>query len=173
MAIQGLSYAKTSWAFEERPVSSAKLNQWDDRIEASLELAFRLLNQAWGGGEGILRGIAAGELTVTPTTPIGMRVAIEPGYAFIAGYPFRLTSQTETPELDPPLTNNRIDLVQADLATWTITIKQGAESPSPTAPTADTAALALAQLMLRPGMTSIKATDDTINGYIIDTRSFL
>ena len=45
MAIKGLSYGKTIWAFEERPVSSAKLNQWDDRIEGALEAIFLLLTE--------------------------------------------------------------------------------------------------------------------------------
>ena len=32
MAIRGQMYIKTAWAFQERPVASAKLNLWDDRI---------------------------------------------------------------------------------------------------------------------------------------------
>ena len=85
MAIKGFSYTKTNWAFEERPVSSAKLNQWDDRFEAGLELAFYLLHQAWGGGNGILRGIPLGDLAVSPTSPVGLSVTVAPGFAFIDG----------------------------------------------------------------------------------------
>lgn len=173
MAIQGLSYPKTSWAFEERPVSSAKLNQWDDRIEAALEIAFFLLNQAWGGGSGVLRGIAAGELAVAATSPVGLRVAVAPGYAFIAGYPFRLSAATETAEIVPPATNGRIDLVQANLATWSVSVKAGVEAASPSAPPPDSGAIPLAELVLRPGMASIEDADDAVNGYIVDARAFV
>ena len=55
MAIRGKSFIKTSWAFQERPVASAKLNTWDDRIEAALELLMNLVSLAWGGGDGVLR----------------------------------------------------------------------------------------------------------------------
>lgn len=173
MAIQGLSYSKTSWAFEERPVSSAKLNQWDDRIEAGLELAFFLLNQAWGGGEGVIRGVPAGALIVAATSPSGLSVTVAPGYAFIAGYPFRLASAVETVAIAPPATHGRIDLVQADLATWSVTVKTGTESATPAAPDVSNGALALAELVLRPGMTSIEDTDDSINGYVVDVRAFV
>ena len=173
MAIQGLAYSKTSWAFEERPVSSAKLNQWDDRIEAGLEMALFLLNQAWGGGSGVLRGIAAGELAVAATSPVGLSVAVAPGYAFIAGFPFRLGTETDTAAIVPPMTQGRIDLVQADLATWSVSVKAGSESASPSAPAADSGALALAELVLRPGMVSIKDVDDGMNGYVVDVRGFV
>lgn len=69
MAIKGSSYTKTTWTFEERPVSSSKLNLWDDRIETALELAFWLLNLAWGGGSGVLRGATSGDLKVEAKTP--------------------------------------------------------------------------------------------------------
>ena len=172
MAIQGLGYSKTSWVFEERPVSSAKLNQWDDRIEAALELAFFLLNQAWGGGDGVLRGVAAGELAVSATSPVGLSVSVAPGYAFVGGYPFRLAAAVETAAVTPPEAHGRIDLVQADLATWSVSVKAGVESGSPSAPVVDGGAIALAELVLRPGMASIKDSDDGVNGYVVDVRLF-
>lgn len=173
MAIKGLSYSKTIWAFEERPVSSAKLNQWDDRVEAALEAAFLLLNHAWGGGDGVLHGLGSGELAVSATTPASLRVSAGTGYGFIDGHLFRLKVTTQTPDVVPPLLQGRIDLVQANLATWSISVKTGAEALSPVAPTADDGAIAIAHLVLRPGMTSIKDTDDAVNGYIVDVRSFL
>lgn len=173
MAIKGLSYNKTIWAFEERPVSSAKLNQWDDRMEAALEAAFLLLNHAWGGGDGVLHGLGSGELAVAATTPASLRVSVGTGYAFIDHNLFRLKTTTQTADLVPPLIDGRIDLVQADLATWSVSIKAGAESASPVAPTADEGAIPLARLVLRPGMTAIKDTDDTVNGYVEDVRNFL
>lgn len=173
MAIKGLSYGKTIWAFEERPVSSAKLNQWDDRIEGALEAIFLLLNHAWGGGDGVLHGLGSAELAVTAATPPSLRVGAGTGYGFIDGNLFRLKTNTQTPDVVPPLVHGRIDLVQANLATWSISVKTGSEALSPVAPAVDTGSIALARLVLRPGMTTIKDTDDTVNGYIVDVRSFL
>lgn len=173
MAIKGQSYSKTLWAFEERPVSSAKLNQWDDRIESALEAIFLLLNHAWGGGDGVLRGLPGGELAVVATGPPGLRVSVGTGYAFIDGHLFRLKTTTQAPEVVPPSTHGRIDLVQANLATWSISVKTGMEAASPVVPTVDDGAIALARLTLRPGMTSIKDSDDGVNGYVVDVRNFL
>ena len=172
MAIKGNAYTKTSWNFEERPVASSKLNSWDDRIESTLELAFHLLSQAWGGGDGVIRAIES-ELAVQATSPESMSVEVQTGYAFIGRMPYHLDSTTQTADVFAPTTNPRIDIVQARLATWDITIKTGTEDPSPTAPTPDTDTIVLAQLYLRPTMTTIKNTDDTINGYITDAREFV
>ncbi|MEA3364485.1 MAG: hypothetical protein U9Q79_02500, partial [Candidatus Hydrogenedentes bacterium] len=90
MAIRGKSYIKTSWAFQERPVASAKFNTWDDRIEAALELLMNLASLAWGGGDGVLRNATDGDLAVSATSPPGMAVSVAPGYAFIARFPFHL-----------------------------------------------------------------------------------
>ncbi|HNR29707.1 MAG TPA: hypothetical protein PKI11_02360 [Candidatus Hydrogenedentes bacterium] len=173
MAFKGPAYVKTAWNFEERPVASAKLNTWDDRIEAALELVCLLLNLAWGGGNGVLRGATADDLkTVAKATP-GLSVEVKPGWAFINKFPFKIAATVETPEVTPPETNNRIDLVQASLPSWSITIKQGSEAASPSPPNPDTDCIALAHLYLRPGMTVIKNADDSSNGYIIDVRAFL
>lgn len=173
MAVKGLSYPKTQWLFEERPVSSSKLNQWDDRIEAGLELAYFLLNQAWGGGDGVLRGPGPGELAVGATAPVSLAVSVSPGYAFIDGFPYRLKDVLTTAVVEAPASDERIDLVQADLATWSVNVKTGVAATSPLAPEVDAGAIGLAQLVLRPGMTSIKDTDDGVNGYVVDVREFL
>jgi hypothetical protein len=173
MAVKGLSYVKTGWIFEERPVSSLKLNQWDDRIESALETAFFLLNQAWGGGSGVLRNTGLGELAVKGTAPESLAVSIAPGYAFIDAFPFQLKEPTTTAAILSPFLDGRIDLVQADLATWSVTVKAGEESATPVAPVVDSGAIVLAELVLRPGMTSIKDSDDGVNGYVLDVRKFL
>jgi hypothetical protein len=173
MAIKGLLYTKTTWDFEERPVKSSKLNSWDDRIEAALELSCFLLAHAWGGGNGVVRGAAADDLKVAAQSPVSMTVQVKPGYALIKKFPFRIAATVDAPESTAPLTHPRIDLVQASLETWGVSIKQGAEAAVPTAPAADTDCIPLAQLYLRPGMASIKNTDDATNGYIIDARVFL
>jgi hypothetical protein len=173
MAIKGLGYTKTSWAFEERPVASSKLNTWDDRIEAALELIYFLLSHAWGGGDGVVRGAAQDDLATQATATPGLSVDVQPGYAFIGRAPFKLAAATETNTVAPPTTNDRIDLVQISLETWNVTLITGTESPTPVAPVAGIDCLALAQLYLRPAMTTIKDTDDTTNGYIIDARVFI
>ncbi len=173
MAIKGLSYSKTNWAFEERPVASSKLNLWDDRIEAALELLEFLLGQAWGGGSGVLRKATTDDLAVKATSPVGLSVEVRAGYAIINHYPYKLAATTQTVPIAPPVTNPRRDLVQARLGTWDISVKQGTEAASPTAPPPDTDAIALAQLHLTTAMTSIKDTNDGTNGYIIDARTFL
>ena len=173
MAIKGNGYTKTSWSFQERPVASSKLNAWDDRIEAALELVYWLISLAWGGGDGVIRGATADDLKATATSTPGMSVQVEAGCAFISNLPFNLAEAIETVDVAAPAANPRIDLVQARLDTWGIAIKTGTEAATPSAPLADADCLALAHLYLRPGMTCIKNADDSTNGYIIDVRTFL
>ena len=173
MAIRGKSYIKTSWAFQERPVSSAKFNTWDDRIEAALELLMNLASLAWGGGDGVIRNASAGDLAVSARTPPGMAVSVAPGYAFIGRFPFRLSASTMVGGIASPVSHPRIDLVQARLDTWDVTVKQGTEATSPSAPEPDDDCLALAELYLRPGMTAVLDSDDGVNGYITDVRTYV
>lgn len=173
MAVKGQLYTKTAWAFEERPVASSKLNQWDDRIEAAAELLSRMDAEAWGGVDGILRGSALGALKVSATSPVSLAVEVEPGYAYISGFPYRLSAAVQTVAVVAPVTDPRIDLVQARLHTGDVSILAGVEDASPSAPSTDADALPLAELYLRPGMTSIKDADDATNGYVSDVRAFL
>lgn len=173
MAIKGPLYAKTSWTFEERPVRSSKLNTWDDRIEAALEVLAYLISHAWGGGNGVVRGATTDDLKVVAKAPPGLSVQVKPGYAIIRKLPYRLAGNTDLPTPAVPSTHPRIDLVQASLETWGVTLKQGTEAAVPVAPVPDTDCIALAQIYARPGMSSVKDTDDTTNGYLIDARTFL
>lgn len=173
MAIRGKSYIKTSWAFQERPVASAKFNTWDDRIEAALELLMNLASLAWGGGDGVLRNATDGDLAVSATSPAAMTVSVAPGYAFIARFPFHLASETVVGGIAAPGTAVRIDLVQARLDSWDITLKPGNESPAPVPPEPDAECLPLAELYLRPGMTAVLDADDGVNGYITDVRTYV
>lgn len=173
MAVKGLGYTKTTWAFQERPVAAAKLNLWDDRIEAALELAYLLLNLAWGGGSGVIRGAATYDLKVTASSPASLHVNVKPGYGFISKLPYKLALATDTSDIVAPVSRPRIDLVEARLDTWGVTVKPGTEATSPNPPNADADSIVLARLYLRPGMTSIKDADDAVNGYIIDARTFL
>jgi hypothetical protein len=172
MAIKGNGYIKTSWGYQERPVASSKLNQWDDRIEAGLELVFFFLNQAWGGGNGVIRCALPNDMKVAAKGVPTMTVVVNPGYAFISSMPYK-AAVTELAVTLPPVTHARIDLVEAKLSGWQPVIKQGVESATLQPPAPDTDCIALAELYLRPGMTCIKNTDDGVNGYIIDMRTFL
>lgn len=173
MAIKGNGYTKTTWAFQERPVASSKLNLWDDRVESALELVFFLLSLAWGGGNGVLRGATTDDLKTVAKSPPAMSAEVKPGYAFMTKLPYKLAATAETPAVTAPAAYPRVDLVQARLVTWGIAMKNGIESATPVPPIPDADCLALAHLYLRPGMTSIKDTDDSVNGYIIDARAFL
>lgn len=173
MAIKGNAYTKTKWVFEERPVASSKLNTWDDRIEAALELVHYLLSLAWGSGNGVIRKASTDDLKVFATAPASLTVEVRPGYAFIAHYPYKLTATTQTAAVAAPTDYPRIDLVQARLETWDVSVKTGAPAANPVAPSPDTNCLALAQLILRPTMTTVKDADDGINAYITDAREFL
>ena len=173
MAIKGKGYTKTTWAFQERPVASSKLNLWDDRLETALELLHFLSAHAWGGGDGVVRGAAADDLSVKAANPASLAVEVQPGYGFITKFAYKLDQATTTVDVVAPTTDPRKDLVQARLGTWDVSIKTGTENASPVAPTADVDAIPLAELYLRTGMTVIKDTDDSTNGYIIDVRIFL
>lgn len=173
MAVKGPAYVKTSWSFEERPVASSKLNTWDDRIETALELICYLLGLSWGGGNGVLRNAAANDLQVAALSAPGLSVQVQPGYAFISKFPYKLAQTADTPAITPPNANPRIDLVQACLESWSVNIKTGTEAASPNPPSADNNCMGLARLYVRPGMTCIKNADDGTNGYIMDARTYI
>ncbi len=173
MAIRGKSFIKTSWAFQERPVASAKLNTWDDRIEAALELLMHLVSLAWGGGNGVLRHATDGDLGISAISPPALGVQVAPGYAFIERFPFHLKTATVLGGIAAPSHHPRIDLVQARLDTWDVAITPGNEAASPSPPEPGAACLALAHLYLRPGMTAVFNQDDGLNGYISDVRSYV
>lgn len=169
MSEKGKAYIPTRWSFGERPVTAAKLNGWDDHIANALELAYRLVNEAFGGGDGVLED-ALDALQVVAQTPPTLAVNVLAGYGFISGMPFALTEAVELLPIVAPTTNPRTDLVQAKLSDWTFVIKEGTEAATPTSPEADENCLPLALLHLRTGMTSIKNSDDGVNGYIEDVR---
>jgi len=173
MAVKGRGYTKTTWILEERPVTSSKLNSWDDRIEAALELVHYLLSQAWGGGDGVLRGATDHDLDTHATDPTSLSVIVEPGYAFIARFAFKLDEAVRTAAVVAPTAHPRIDLVQARLTGWDVIVRTGQETPSPSVPAPDTVCIALAELHLRPGMTCIKDENDGTNGYVVNARRFL
>ncbi len=171
--MRGKGYTKTAWQVQERPVSSSKLNTWDDRIEQALERAFFYVGQTAGDENGVLRGATSLDLKTTQASPAGRSVVVNAGCALIARCPYRLGSSMATAEVTPPATYPRVDLVQARLDSWDVSVRTGTEAASPMAPEAEANCIALAELHLRPGMVSVKDTDDGVNGYIVDVRAFL
>jgi len=173
MAMKGMGYQKTQWAYQERPVASSKLNGWDDNVETALELVHEMLALAWGGGDGVVRSAGSDDLEVVATNPAGFAVVVMAGWAFISRFVYKLGSDTSTSSVTGPSSQPRIDLVVARLADWSVAIVQGEEAASPEPPEPGTDEIALAQLYLRPGMTCIKDTDDSTNGFITDVRTFV
>ena len=169
----GNAYPKTTWAHGEQPVASAKLNTWDNRIEAALSLAFLLLHQTWDGVNGVVPVPGLDDLLVGETDPPGMSVAVAPGYALIDGEPFHLAAPVTVGPIAAPSGEPRVDIVQARLTDWAITVKPGQEAASPTAPQADSDAIVLAEVFVRVGATSILDADDSVNGYVTDVRHTL
>ena len=172
MSEKGKAYLRTRWEYGERPVTAAKMNGWDDHIAYALELAYRLINEAFGGGDGVLEHALDG-LQVVALTPPALAVTVLPGYAFISGMPFAMKEAVELLPIVAPSADPRIDLVQARLSDWTYIIKEGEEDATPTPPESDEDCLPLARLHLRVGMASIKNSDDGVNGYIEDARALL
>ena len=84
MAIKGNAYTKTTWAFEERPVASSKLNLWDDRIETGLEMLHFFLGHAWSGVDGVLRGVTADGRVGAPLRAAEVSVGRSTGFPRIA-----------------------------------------------------------------------------------------
>ncbi len=173
MAFKGKGYIGTQWAYQERPVPSDKLNGWNERIAEAFELVHFLLNQAWGGGSGVIRNASEDDLAVVAADPPGATVIVRPGWAFIGGYAFRLDTPVATPAADTPTSQPRIDLVAARLAEWDVERIPGTEDADPAAPITPEDRIALAHLYLRPGMSAIQQDDNGTDGYIIDARTFL
>jgi hypothetical protein len=86
MSISGLAYLRTRWQYGERPVSAAKLNAWDDRIDAAVSLAFVLIHRSLGAGDGVVNNLLQ-SLRVIALTPPTLSVRVQPGYALFSSVP--------------------------------------------------------------------------------------
>ena len=75
----------------------------------------------------------------------------------------------DTSAISAPTGDPRIDIVQISRYD-VVSIKTGSESGSPSAPAVDANCMKLAEIYCRVGMTSVKDTDDSTNGYITDSR---
>lgn len=125
------------------------------------------LTAAAGGGSGVIEGLAVS----AQGTP-DMTVSVAAGSGVADGALTGLEAAANSAAFVAPTTNPVIAIVQIE-DDGTIDLKYGTEAGSPTAPTADSGKLLLAEVYLRVGSTSVKNSDDATNGYITDAREFV
>jgi len=128
------------------------------------------LSFVWGGGDGVPRlSDAADALQVVPTVAASMAVKIKAGFAWIGNIQARVRTDYTTGLITAPAADSRIDLVELVLgiggASDTVTVKTGTQSSTPTAPTVDSGAIALAEILMTYESTTITS------GMITDRRT--
>ena len=103
---------------------------------------------------------APSELLVEESAPQAMTVDVNPGIAWIDSEITRVREATTSSVVVAPVTNYRIDLVQLVKGVGglydSIDIKTGVESITPSVPTVDSGAIALASVLLHIGTTVIE-----------------
>lgn len=163
----------------ESGVTSASIRaqatlDWFVEVRKSIAELQRFLSVALGGGED---GVFAfgddvdASLRVEPTSPVSMRVTCHAGWGIVDGVPFEMATDYTTPDFDTPVADDRIDVIAVSAVTRSIVIYTGNESSSPVAPAVTgEGEIKLAEIYHRPSETSIKATDDTTNGFNTDAR---
>src|SRR5579872_1519546 len=105
------------------------------------------------------------------STP-GMTLYVEAGAYFIGGTKV-IYAGGNSPSFTAPSSNPRIDLLVID-SSGTLSIVQGTENASPVAPTYPKDKIVLCEIYNRVSETSIKDSDDTVNGYVYNhVRPFL
>lgn len=115
------------------------------------------------GGSGVPRSQSGDNLNVIADTPESMVVVVKAGYCVINGEIFRVREDTDSPGMAAPVTNNRYDLIVAELGTKGnldgIAVVTGTEDPAPSVPSAGANQEALASVLLTPAHTEIVAGD--------------
>lgn len=142
----------------------------DTRLEEALSYSL-------GGGDGILRNYGdAG--AVTAQAPVSMQVDVGSCAAWFSNQFYTMPAgESGAGEIAAPTGGGAGDYRRIDLIVWTlgtgIVVVTGVESGTPVAPATPSNSVLLAQVRCRTGMTSVKDTDDSSNGWIVDARSFL
>lgn len=165
------------FTYGEVPVASNKLNRWNANIEASLNWAVECLTILAGARENdfVLYEASGVEMKVAAQSPPDMTVKVNPGRAIVANYFCGIESESTLPSaglFTAPSAQPRYDLIYIDRA-GNLGVVAGVEDASPSVPSAPANTLTLAHLYMRPGMSSVKDSDDSTNGYIIDQRPVL
>jgi hypothetical protein len=167
-------HTSSLWEYGEVPVTSAKLNTWNGNLQAALDFLHQSLAQILGasGSDFVLSAGSGDELQVVATTTPNMTVTIKAGAAWISSYLAGIDADETLPEsgsFTAPTTNPRIDTMYISTSGKS-GIETGIESVSPGAPSAPTGSLKIAEVYHRVGEASIQDSDDSVNGYITDTR---
>jgi hypothetical protein len=168
--ISSKAYVRTSWIYGESPVESLKLNSWDNNIETSLMLIHKAVSFLYSGN-GVFNGGTGTELKVVALGVPEMSIVINHGCFLLESEIGVLEDNTTIENIQVPVYNPRIDTVQIGLLNWEVSVKEGAESITPTAPPVDDNSYKLAEIYHRVGETCIKDYDDSTNGYIADCRT--
>ena len=141
---------------------------WLNDLLTALEDTMFAVFATNGGMTGVLRSAVFtnvyNQLLVQATN--SMHVLVLPGVAIGHTNLWWLRSITHLDPMTAPVTNPRWDLVQAEIDNRQLSIKTGTESATPSKPSADANAVALASIYHRVGETVIKDTDDGTNGFI-------
>lgn len=135
-----------------------------------LELAHYALNAIYGGGDVVIRNILNEMEILAQGTP-DMTVVYSSGLGYVSNRIVKQASDANSAAMTAPTGNPRIDIVQWTLYTG-FNIKTGSEGAVPSAPAVDSNSMKVCEIYHRVGETSIKDTDDSVNGYITDARTF-
>lgn len=145
----------------------------DTRLTAASVLVAAMLGVTPGSGtSGVQRTGTGTDLQVVAQDTPDMTVRVLVGAGVASGEPVALIEAYDTGAIEAPTGDPRIDLVEID-QDGAIHVVEGSEASSPEAPATTSGRMALAQIYLRVGATSIKDADDSTNGYITDARSYL
>ncbi len=166
-------HTSSLWSYGEVPVASAKLNTWNGNLAAALDFLHNALAQLLGAdaADFVLRESGEELRVVAQTTP-DMTITVQAGRAWIGGFLCGLDADTTLPAtgtLAAPSANPRLDVVYLD-AYGEPHLLAGSESGAPVVPDIPSGTLKLAEIHHRVGETRIQDTDDTVNGYLTDSR---
>lgn len=145
-------------------------------INAYVDLE-HFISWAWGGGDGILRGVSDEAEAAEEGTP-SLSVDIGAFSAIVSEHPVRVAAATVGPIL-PPTGGSNYDLRRKDLIQYTygvgVNIVTGTEDASPSVPATSADSIPIAHIYCRKGMTVINTVDTGLNhdGYLVDARGFL
>jgi hypothetical protein len=112
---------------------------------------------------------ARAESTPSMTVAVGSDLSV----AYVNGLKPMNYAGASSPTLSAPSGNNRLSVLTIDRSN-TLAWTDGTEATSPSEPVFPYGKLPICTVFCRPGMSSIKNTDDSVNGYIyLDRRPFL
>ncbi len=141
----------------------------------SREIEYRL-SLANGGGDGPLRR-DGDEADVTAEDTPSLSVVAGTFRGYIGKRFVGIGQEIVVGPVVPPVGGSPGDLRRIDLVQYTYgigaNIKTGVESGTPSVPSADSDSIEFSDLYLRNGMSVIKDADDSTNGYIVKSATFI